>query len=290
MTGRSRAIAWAWLAPALLCLGAFLVYPVVRTSVLSFMNADSSAFLGLENYKAIFTQRDTLIVLRNNLLWVFLFTSLTVGLGLVLAVLTERVPYEAVAKAVIFIPMAVSFVAAGVIWTFMYQYQPAAPGFTQTGTVNAVLTALGGTPIAWLTNRTFNNYALIMAGVWMWTGFAMVVLSAGLKGIPTEVMEAARVDGASESQIFRRVLVPMLWPTITVVAVTLVINALKVFDLVFIMTGGRFDTDVIATRMWREMFISLDFGRASALAVVLFLTILPAMIANVRRFLRGEGG
>ena len=215
---------------------------------------------------------------------------------MIIAVLADRVRYEVAAKAVIFIPMAISFVAVGVIWTFMYQFQPDAPGFTQTGTVNAALTGLGGSPVAWLVSSDWkvldvggkNNLAIIAAGIWMWTGFAMVVLSAGLKGIFSEVLEAARVDGASEWQIFRRVIFPMLWPTIGVVSTILMINSLKIFDLVFIMTGGRFDTDVIATRMWREMFISLNFGRASALAVVLFLAVVPVLILNIRRFRREE--
>lgn len=256
--------------------------------MISFMGADAATFVGLDNYLAIFTQRDTLIVLRNNLLWLVVFTLVTVVLGLVIAVLNDRVSYGGAIRTAIFLPMSISFVAAGVIWTFMYRYQPELPGFTQTGTVNAILTALGGEPVAWLVDRDVNNFAIIFAGIWIWTGFAMVILSAGLKGIPQEIMDAARVDGANEFQIFRRIIIPMLWPTIIVVAVTLMINALKIFDLVFIMTGGRFDTDVIATRMWREMFISAHFGRASALAAVLFVTVVPIVVFNIRRFLREE--
>jgi alpha-glucoside transport system permease protein len=288
MMGRRRLIPWLWIAPVLIVVATFLIYPVVWTTAISFLNANSSEFIGVENFKFIFTQRETLIVLRNNLYWVALFTAITVMLGLILAVLMDRVSYESIAKAVIFVPMAISFVAAGVIWTFMYRFQPDAPGFTQTGTINAALTALGASPVAWLVNPTVNNFAIILAGIWMWTGLALVILSAGLKGISTEILEAARVDGASEWHIFWRIIVPLLWPTILVVVVTLMINALKVFDLVFIMTGGRFETDVIATRMWREMFISLNFGKASALAVVLFLIIVPVMILNVRRFKREE--
>lgn len=288
MIGRARFTPWLWIIPALVILGALLVYPVVWTTLLSFKNADSKEFVGLANFTRIFTTRDTLIVLRNNLAWLVLFTGVTVSAGLLLAVLTDRVRYESIAKAVIFVPMALSFVATGVIWTFMYQYQPDVPGFTQTGTVNGALVGLGGPPVAWLIEPKVNTFAIIVAGIWMWTGFAMVVLSAGLKSISSEILEASRVDGASERQVFLRIIVPMLWPTITVVAITLMINSLKIFDLVFVMTGGRFETDVIATQMWREMFISVNFGRASALAVVLFLAIVPVMLFNLRRFRREE--
>jgi alpha-glucoside transport system permease protein len=292
--GRRSLTPWVWIVPALLFLGVFLVFPVVETIRISFMNASSTAFVGVDNYTQVFTQGETQRTLLNNLLWLFLFTTVTVGLGLIIAVLTDRVRYETAVKALIFVPMAISFVAAGVIWTFMYQFRPDQPGFTQTGTVNAVLVALGGPPVAWLVEQGIvpvfgiNDLAIIVAGIWMWTGFAMVVLSAGLKGIPSEILEAARVDGASEGQIFWRIIIPMLWPTIAVVGITLMINALKIFDLVFIMTGGRFGTDVIATRMWREMFISLHFGRASALAVILLIAIVPILLLNIRRFRQEE--
>ena len=199
--------------------------------------------------------------------------------------------YEAAAKAVIFVPMAISFVAAAVIWRFMYEFRP--EGFTQIGTVNATLTALGGDPKAWLVDtgpaalpRPFqvNNFAIVAAGIWMWTGFAMVILSAGLKGISTEVLEAARVDGANEWQTFRHITLPILYPTIAVVTTTLVINALKKFDLVWVMTAGNFGTDLVATLMYKEMFNFREFGRASALAVILLVVIVPIMLVSIRRF------
>ena len=294
MIGRRWFSPWLWLLPAVVILVIFLVYPVIDTIRVSLTDTGAGGGAGVSNYKDLFTDSDFRQTLLNNLLWLILFTGATVALGLVIAVLTNRVRYEAAAKALIFIPMAISFVAAGVIWTFMYQFQPDAPGFVQKGTVNAVVTGLGGSPIAWLVEQDkipvygVNNLALIVTGVWMWSGFAMVILSAGLKGISTEILEAARVDGANEAQVFRRVIIPMLWPTITVVAITLMITSLKVFDLVFVMTGGRFDTDVIATRMWREMFISLKFGRASAVAVILFVAIVPIMLLNIRRFRQQE--
>jgi len=219
-----------------------------------------------------------------------LFTAITVGFGLLLAVLTDRVRYESVAKSVIFLPMAISFVAAGVIWKFMYDFRP--PGLPQTGTVNAALGALvpGFTPRPWLIEAPQNNLALIVAAAWAWTGFAMVVLSAGLKGISDDVLEAARVDGASEWQVFWRVMLPMLAPTIAVVATTMVITALKVFEIVYVMTNGNFDTDVLAFRMYKEMFSVRHFGRASAIAVVLLAAIVPVMLFNLRRFRQQEAG
>jgi alpha-glucoside transport system permease protein len=278
--------AWLYLAPAGVLLGVFLVYPVINTVYLSFFDRRSEQFVGLDNYIYLVTSPNTLVVFRNNLLWLLLFTSLTVALGLVLAVLTNQVRYEAVAKAMIFVPMAVSFTAAAVIWRFMYVYQPA--GRQQIGVVNAFVTWLGMDPVPWITRTSVNNYALIAAGVWMWTGFALVVVSAGLKGISSEIIEAARVDGASETQIFWRIILPMLRPVLLVVAVTLVINSLKVFDLVYVMTFGNYETDVLANLMFKEMFRFGNFGRASAVATVLLLAIIPVMLLNIRRFRREQ--
>jgi len=191
--------------------------------------------------------------------------------------------------------MAISFVAAAVIWRFVYSFRP--EGFEQIGLLNAAGTNLGLPPVAWLVEQKIaytgqllpvplhtNNFALVAVGVWMWTGFAMVILSAGLKGIPTEVIEAARVDGASEWQVFWRVILPILSPTIAVVATTLIIQALKTFDIVWVMTAGNYGTDVVATQMYKEMFNFRDFGLAGALAVILLLAILPIIMVNIRRF------
>ncbi len=285
MRTRLVTAAWLWVLPAFVLLGVFLVYPVVNTVYLSFFSGrDMSTFVGLDNYVYLVTHPETITVFRNNLLWLVLFTATTVALGLLLAVLSNQVRYEALAKAIIFIPMAVSFTAAAVIWRFMYIFRP--PQFEQTGVVNAAFTALGFDPIPWITNPSVNNYALIAAGIWMWTGFALVVISAGLKGISAEVLEAARVDGANEIQIFWHVILPMLRSVLVVVAVTLIINSLKVFDLVYVMTFGNFATDVLANRMFKEMFTFGNFGRASAVAVVLLLAIVPMMLSNVRRFRR----
>lgn len=285
MRPRLLTIAWLYVLPAFVLLGVFLVYPVANTIYLSFFSGrDMATFVGLDNYRYLLTHPEMLVVFRNNLLWLLLFTSATVGVGLILAVLSNQVRYEAIAKAIIFVPMAVSFTAAAVIWRFMYVYRPAE--FEQIGVLNAFLVWLGFDPVPWITNTALNNYALIAAGIWMWTGFALVVISAGLKGIPAEVLEAARVDGANERQIFWHVILPMLRSVMVVVAVTLTINSLKVFDLVYVMTFGNYQTDVLANRMFKEMFTFGNFGRASAVAVVLLLAIVPLMLANIRRFRR----
>jgi len=277
---------WLWIGPALALLAFFLVYPTLNTIYLSFLNAKSTNFVGLDNYAYALTTSDSLNAMRNNLLWLVFFTGVTVALGLLIAVLTDRVPYESVAKALIFLPMAISSVAAGVIWKFMYDYRPA--GQPQTGTLNAIVGSVGVTPQPWLIQQPWNNGWLIFVGVWMMAGFAMVILSAGLKGISDEVLEAARVDGANEWNLFWSIKVPMLSSTIAVVATTIVIAALKTFDIVYVMTNGNYNTDVVARRMYTELFNTRNYGRASAIAVVLLVAIIPIMIINIRRFQEQE--
>lgn len=274
---------WLWLAPALALVGTYLIYPTLRTIVLSFHDARGERFVGLDNYQWLVTSDVTLSALRNNVAWIVVFTSLVLIIGLLLAVLGDRVRYERLAKSLVFLPMAISFVAAGVIWKFMYDYRP--PGEEQTGTLNAVVTAFGGEPRAWLIDApVVNNFALIMVAVWVWTGFAMVILSASLKGISAELLEASRVDGASEAQVFRHITLPLLMPTITVIATTLVIFALKAFDVVYVMTNGNFDTEVVANRMYKELFNSRNFGRAAVISVMLLLATIPILAFNLRRF------
>jgi alpha-glucoside transport system permease protein len=273
---------WLWLAPALAFLGVFLVYPTIATIVRSFQNRRGNDFVGLDNYAWFFSQSDTLLALRNNVLWVVLLPLLVVGLGLLIAVLVDRVRYESTVKSIIFLPLAISFVAAAVIWRFMYELDP------NIGTLNAIVTGAGGDPVAWLITQPWNNLFLIVVGVWLLTGFAMVILSAGLKGISTELLEAARVDGANEIQVFRRIILPLLAPTIAVVATTVIIYALKTFDVVFTMTNGNFDTNVIALLMYQELFVGGQPGRSAAIAVILFLAIVPVMYVNIRRFREQE--
>lgn len=279
--------AWFYITPTLLILAFFLVYPAVNTFFLSFLDKKSELFVGLSNYIFALTSKNMLYAFRNNLIWLIVFTTFTVSLGLILAVLLDRVRYESVAKSIIFLPMVISFVGAGVIWKFVYAYRPA--GSPQIGVLNAVLSkAFNLEPVGWLINKTVNNFALIFAGVWIWVGFCMVILSAAYKGIPKELLEAARVDGANELQVFWRIILPVMKPTIAVVTTTMIINVLKVFDIVYVMTNGNFGTEVIANRMFKEMFHFRNFGHASAIAVILLVAIIPVMIVNIRRFREQE--
>ncbi|MCL7453217.1 MAG: sugar ABC transporter permease [Anaerolineae bacterium] len=287
-TAAAKIRPWLWLLPAFVLLAFYLIYPGLNTIRISFMDARSTEYVGMDNYQFAFTDPAMLTAFKNNLLWLVFFTGGTVILGLVVAVLSDRVRYETLVKAIIFLPMAISYVAAGVIWKLVYDFQPA--GQPQTGVINALLVSIfpNFEPKAWLFNTSFNNPALIFVGVWMWTGFCMVVLSGALKGIPQELLEAARVDGATEWQVFRGVILPLMASTIVVVTTTMVINVLKIFDIVYVMTNGLLGTEVVANRMYKEMFNFRHYGRASALAVVLLLATLPVMIVNVRRFQRQE--
>lgn len=290
-------VPWLYVAPALLIMTAFIVYPGLNTFLLSFKNADSTQSAAaacvagepcwgiLENFRYALTAPIMLNAFRNNLLWVILMVGGTVGLGLLVAVLSDRVRYESLAKAIIFMPMAISFVGAGIIWKFVYDY---GSGQVQIGLLNAILTSLGGKPVSWLSEPAINNFALIIVGVWMWTGFCMTILSAALKGVPAEILEAARVDGANEWTVFWKIMVPIIMPTIAVVVTTMVINVLKIFDIVYVMTGGNYGTEVIANRMYGEMYIKHQTGRSAAIAVILILLTIPFMIWNIRRFQEQE--
>jgi alpha-glucoside transport system permease protein len=280
---RSRLRPWLWLLPALLFLFLFLIWPTILTIVRSLQGTLAGAWVGLDNYAWFFTSNEALTALRNNALWIVFLTALTVGLGLIIAVLVDRVRYETVAKSIIFVPLAISMTAAAVIWRFMFEYQ--SPGQPQTGTLDAIVTLFGFNPISWLQLDTLalNTIFLIFVMAWMWTGFAMVILSAALKGISPELLEAARVDGATELQVFRGIVFPLLLPTIAVVSTTIVITALKAFDIVYVMTGGNFGTDVVASLMIKQMSFG-QFGRSSALAVILLVAIVPVMLVNINRF------
>ncbi len=286
---RKKIRPWLWVAPAFFLLIVFLIYPVINTVILSLKNADSTKFVGLKNYIFIFTDKVMLSAIKNNILWLVFVTLFTVTIGLLIAVLTDRIRYESVAKAFIFMPMAISAVAAGVIWKFMYEFRP--KGTPQIGTVNAFLTAVSPSfqPKAWLFNPPINTFALMVVYIWIWTGFCMVILSAGLKGIPDSLLEAARIDGANEWTIFWRIIIPTMSSTIIVVTTTMVINVLKVFDVVYVMTNGTLGTEVIANRMYKEMFNFHNFGRASAIAVLLLVAIIPVMLVNIKRFGQGRG-
>ena len=273
-------------------MGAFLVAPAIGTIGNSFQDKHGN-FIGLANYAnqlGGFPTGGSWIAIRDNLYWLIIYTLFVLAFGLLLAVLFDRVPYESVVKSLIFMPMAISSVALVVIWKFMYAYQP--PGQTQTGTLNFILNSVfHQDPRTWIQDTTpllglipLNNLALIAAAVWGIVGFAMVILSAALKGIPGDLLEAARVDGAGEITIFRRVIFPLMMPTVVVVGTTLVIFALKAFDVVYAMTAGNYDTDVLANRMYKLLYSSHDFPGASAVAVILLATVIPVLIFNLRQF------
>ncbi|MDQ2906934.1 MAG: sugar ABC transporter permease [Ktedonobacteraceae bacterium] len=278
--------AWFWVAPAVILLGVFFIWPFIYTIYLSLQNNDTTAFVGLRNYGLIFTDPNLLTAVRNNLIWLVVATILTVGLGLIVAVLVDRVRIEGIIKSALFVPMAISFVAAGVIWRFMYIYEPA--NQTQIGLLDAFISLFRIPPQAWTINQAINNLALIAVYVWMWTGFSMVIISAALKGIPDDVIEAAKIDGASRLTMFWRITVPMIAPTLSVVTITMIINILKIFDVVYVMTGGNYNTSVVAMEFYNQLFNFQHFGTGSALAVLLTLVILPVMYLNIRR-LRAEG-
>ena len=282
---------WLFVGPAILIAGIYIVFPAVRTIWISFFDRTSRMFVGFANYAFIATDPEMLLVLRNTLLWVLLVPFFAVVLGLLIAVLIDRLGrvVERVIKALIFLPMAISFVGASVIWRFVYYFQPA--GYEQVGLLNAIVTALGGEPQAWLTQIPWNalgvpwmnNLFLIFIMIWLQTGFAMVILSAAVKGVPRELLEAARIDGAGEIRVFFMITVPRIRATLLTVSTTILFLVLKVFDVVFVMTSGNFDTDVVASRMYAEAFRFFDFGRGSALAVLLFIIVIPFMFRTVRR-------
>lgn len=302
-------VPWFYLLPALLIIGIFIIFPTVNTIYLSILDADSeesaastciegqSCWGVFENYRyALTSELDTtnlatiwqsfwISSFGNNLKWLLLMVSGSVGIGLLMAVLADRVKYEALAKSVIFLPMAISFVGAGVIWKFVYTF---GTENVQIGLLNAIIRSLGGEPVAFLSRIPLNTIMLILVGIWMWAGFCMVILSAAIKGVPNSLLEAARIDGATEWTTFWKITIPMILPTITVVVTTMVINTLKIFDIVFVMTGGNFSTDVIANRMYTEMYINQNTGRGTAVATILILAVIPFMILNVKRFREQE--
>lgn len=272
-----------WLAPAAVLLAVTLIYPLGRTVILSFQDAGGGSFVWFDNYVAAFTRSDTLIAIRNNVLWLLVFTTFVTIIGLAVATLSDRVKYERVVRTVVVLPTAISFVGAGVIWGFVYSYEP--PGLPQTGTLNALWTQFtGADPIAWLADERTVNGALIFIGVWMSVGMATVILSAAVKGVPVETLEAARIDGASEFAVFFRVLLPQISTTVVIVITLMGINALKVFDIIYVLTNGNFGSQVLATSMYSEMFSAQNLGTASAIAVVLLLATIPIIVTNIRFF------
>jgi len=291
---QGRVTPWLYLGPALFVMILFIVYPALNTLYLSFRNingtdwATAACVAGepcwgpLENYRYAITSPIMVTSFINNLKWIFIMVPGCVLGGLLIATLANHVEYESLAKSIIFLPQAISFVGAGVIWKFIYDY--GSGGTNQIGLLNALLISLGGQPVSWMTEPQVNTVALIIVGVWMSTGFCMTILSAAIKNVPADLLEAASVDGANAWVAFWNITVPVILPTLTVVTTTMVINVLKIFDIVYIMTGGNYGTEVIASRMYQEQSTAFNTGRAAAIAVVLIVIIVPAMIFNIRRF------
>jgi alpha-glucoside transport system permease protein len=291
--GRPTAQGLMFILPAVLVLGILLVYPLVWTIVYSFADTNQrleiTRWVGFDNYTTLFTKDKEFINLDvfppsgafiNNLKWLVLYTSVSLALGLLIAVLAARVRYESMIKAIVFIPMAISATAVAIIWKFVYDPDP------DIGSLNAFITMFGADPVAWYGRADTVNYALIFAYVWASTGFAMVVISAALKGISEEIIEAARTDGASDWAIFRRIQLPLLSLPLSVVTVWLLINVIKVFDIIYVLTGGGPGgaSEVIAFSMVDETFTNANAGYGAAIAVVMLLLIIPIMAFNIRRF------
>ncbi|WP_345477946.1 carbohydrate ABC transporter permease [Actinoplanes auranticolor] len=283
-----RIVAYSYLAPTVLMLLVGLVYPGVRTIYQSFFNAAGNAFIGIDNYKTIFTDGDQLTVLRNTVFWVVVTPFVATAVGLLYAILVDKAKMESFAKSLIFLPMAISFVGASIIWSFVYAYRPDQANVKQIGLLNQVLVWLGGTPQQWLVDSPLNTFLLIVVMIWIQAGFAMTVLSAAIKAIPDDIIEAARLDGVTPWGMFRFVTLPAIRPAVVVVLTTIGIGTLKVFDIVRTMTGGQFNTNVIANEFYSQSFRSDNQGLGAALAVLLFLLVIPIVAYNIRQVRSSE--
>jgi alpha-glucoside transport system permease protein len=287
---------YLFVLPAIAVVGLYLIYPTVGTVVTSFTDVpEGEGFF--YNYEQAFTSPEVILNLRNNLIWLIIAPAIAVVIGLIFAGMVDRIRLESLAKSFVFMPLAISFVGAAVIWKFVYAWKP--EGQEQIGILNAIWVWAGGflvdwgileevEPIAWLQEIPINTLALIAIMVWLQVGFAMVVLSAAIKGVPSELTEAARIDGASEPQIFFRITIPSIKGSLLVVYTTIAIAVLKVFDIIFVTTGGNFDTSVVAVRMYQEMFRFRNFGQATTMAVILLVAVIPIMVVNIRN-LRRQG-
>jgi alpha-glucoside transport system permease protein len=283
-----RATAIAFLAPTFILVAIGLIYPAVKTIYQSFFDASGNSFAGLDNYSTIFTDTDQLLVLRNTVFWVVVTPIVATAVGLVYAVLVDNTRFESFAKSLIFLPMAISFVGASIIWNFVYAYRPDQGTIKQIGLLNQILVWLGGTPQQWLLNSPWNTFFLLFVLIWIQAGFAMTVLSASIKAIPQDIIEAATLDGAGRFKIFRYVTIPTIRPSLVVVLSTISIASLKTFDIVQTMTGGQFKTGIIANEFYSQSFRAGNQGLGAALAVLLFILVIPIVVYNVRQLRAAE--
>jgi alpha-glucoside transport system permease protein len=272
---------WLFIGPAVAFLAVYLVYPVINSAWRSLHDAAGRNWVGMDNYTWLLHDAKFREAIWNNMLWLAVVPALATLFGLLAAQITDRIRWGNVAKSFVFMPMAISFVGAGVIWKFIYDYR--GEGQEQIGLLNAIWTSLGHAPETWLTVPFWNNFLLMAVLIWIQTGFAMVILSAALRGIPEETIEAAILDGANPWQVFFRIKVPQIWGTIAVVWTTITIVVLKVFDIVFVMTNGQWGTQVLANLMYDWMFRGApDYGRGSAIAIVIMALVTPIMVWNIR--------
>ncbi len=276
-----------YLGPAILLIVGGLLYPGLLTMRQSFGDNQGEGFVGLANYGRIFTDGMFLVVLRNTLFWVLLVPTVSTALGLIYAVLVDRTRFEKLAKTLIFLPMAISMVGASIIWKFMYEYKP--QGSDQTGLFNQFLVWMGLPPQQILLNAPWNTFFLIIVMIWIQAGFAMTVLSASIKAIPDEIVEASKVDGVTGMKLFWNITIPSVRPSMIVVITTIAMATLKAFDVVRTMTGGQFDTSVIANEFYSQSFTQNNTGVGAALAVILFILIMPIIVYNVRQMRISEG-
>ena len=276
-----------FVGPGLVMVGYFVGLPMVRTLIASLFNRDGTVFVGIANYVSVFTEPFMLVTFRNNLLWLVFGAGFTVVLGLLIAALADHSRFEKAAKAIIFMPMAISLVGAAIIWKFIYAVKDSSE--PQIGLLNAIVTAFGGEPQAWIQLlQPWNNLFLIVILVWMQTGYAMVLFSAAIKGVPTELLEAARIDGAGGLRTFFWIVLPLIKTTLIAVSATVTIFTLKIFDVVLVMTGGQFGTDVIATQFYNQYFVYRNAGLGSAIAIVLLVAVVPVILYNLRNFTKNE--
>jgi alpha-glucoside transport system permease protein len=275
-----------FLLPALIGIIVYVLYPGIQTIIYSFANSDSTKFVGFKNYTSLFSSSNFQDTLLTTLVWLIVAPLASVALGLAVATLVDRLKPggEKAAKTIVFFPMAISAVGAATAWRFIYAY--AQPGQPQIGLQNAIVTAFGADPIPWLEQRTayLNTFMLIVMFLWSQVGFSMVLMSSAIKGVPSDTLEAARMDGANEKQIFRRVVFPQIMPTVVTVYVTVLIGVMKLFDIVYVMTNGSFNTNVLATDFFNQLSTNFNNGAASAIVVLLVIAVIPVMIFQVRQF------
>lgn len=274
-------IGFGFVGAALLLLTLGLIYPAIRTLINSVMNRNSTEFIGLDNYVRAFTEPQFLIVLGNTALWVLVAPTIATFVGLAYAYLVDKSRFEAVAKGLVFLPMAISMVGASIIWKFVYEFKPA--GVDQTGLINQFVVWLGGEPQQFLLSRPLNTFLIMVVFIWIQAGFAMTLLSASIKAIPEDIVEAARLDGVSGLGMFWRITIPSIRPALVVVLTTIAMTTLKTFDIVRTMTAGQYDTSIVALEFYNQRFRQGDAGLSAALAVLLFVIVIPVIIYNVRQ-------